>query len=194
MVALKTINGMTEKEIISGCIKRDHKAQHVLYHTYCKKMLAICARYVQNDMEAEDIVQEAFVKVFRNIEKFRNEGSFEGWLRRIFVNTAIEHYRRSAPMYSLLEIDNSQYDMIDENAISHLNKEALLQMIQSLSPGYRTVFNLYAIEGYTHKEIGSLLNISEGTSKSQLARARSILQKKLELSSKTKITLYEAII
>jgi RNA polymerase sigma-70 factor (ECF subfamily) len=143
-------------------------------------MLGICLRYANDYASAEDILQEGFVKAFKNINKFRHEGSFEGWLRRIMVNTAIEIHRRKKNMYPILEVDTIDVEYHSEDAISMLAKEDLMNMIMKLSPGYRTVFNMYAIEGYSHKEIAEQLNISEGTSKSQLARARYILMKMVE--------------
>ena len=114
------------------------------------------------------------------MEKFRFEGSFEGWLRRIMVNTAIEMHRRKNHLYPLVEVENTDIELVEENAVSMLAADDLMNMIASLSPGYRTVFNLYAVEGYSHKEIAEQLNISEGTSKSQLARARYILMDMVE--------------
>ena len=171
---------ISDKELISGCIDRKRKHQESLYAKYAPKMFSICLRYASDYHSAEDILQDGFMKVYKNIHKFRHEGSFEGWLRRIFVNTAIEHYRKSVPMYPILEVNNSNYDVIDDNTIENLAAEDLLKMVQSLSPGYRTVFCLYVIEGYSHKEVAKMLSISEGTSKSQLARARYLLQKKIK--------------
>lgn len=143
-------------------------------------MMGVCMRYANDYQSAEDILQEGFVKAFRNISKFRHEGSFEGWLRRIMVNTAIEIHRRKNHMYSIVEVENVEIELHEENAVSMLAVADIMTMVMKLSPGYRTVFNLYAIEGYSHKEIAEQLNISEGTSKSQLARARYILMKMVE--------------
>jgi len=169
-----------DKEIIQGCIARKRKYQERLYAQYSPKMFAICLRYASDYHKAEDILQDGFIKVYRNIHKFRFEGSFEGWLRRIFVNTAIEHYRKAVPMYPIMEVNNSEFDVLHTNVLEKLAAQDLLKMVRQLSPGYRTVFNLYVIEGYSHKEIAKTLGISEGTSKSQLARARYILQRKVE--------------
>jgi RNA polymerase sigma-70 factor (ECF subfamily) len=184
---IKTILGYTEEVLIAGCCKGDRKCYEALYLGYSKKMLGVCMRYVNNQMEAEDIVQDGFIKVFKNIDKYRGDGSFEGWLRRIFVNTAIEHYRKQAKMYMVIELEHCHAELVEESAVSHLQKEDLLEMVHSLSLGYRTVFNLYAIEGYSHKEISVLLGINEGTSKSQLARARVLLQKMVEQAAMPKI-------
>ncbi|MBC8172944.1 MAG: RNA polymerase sigma factor [Chitinophagales bacterium] len=170
----------TDQQIIEHCIAGERPAQKALYDKYSSKMMGICLRYANDYQSAEDILQEGFVKAFRNIGKFRHEGSFEGWLRRIMVNTAIEIHRRKNNMYPILEVDNIDIPLIHEDAVSMLAKEDIMVMVRKLSPGYRTVFNLYAIEGYSHKEIAEQLNISEGTSKSQLARARYILMKQVE--------------
>jgi RNA polymerase sigma-70 factor (ECF subfamily) len=126
--------------------------------------------------DAQDILQEGFIKVYRNMEKFRREGSFEGWMRRIFVNTAIEHYRKSINLYPVSESQENNVEDREWNAFDKLAVKDLVKLIQTLSPGYRTVFNLYVVEGYTHREIAEMMGISEGTSKSQLARAKAILQ------------------
>jgi RNA polymerase sigma factor (sigma-70 family) len=167
----------SETEMIAGCVKGDRKFQQALYNQLSGKMFAVCMRYANEYSSAQDLLQEGFVKVFRNIEKFRNEGSFEGWVRRIFVNTAIEHYRKQVTLYALHDTEVKSYEYYEENAVETLKHQDILKMIQKLSDGYRTVFNLYVIEGYSHKEIGDMMGISEGTSKSQLARARYLLQK-----------------
>ncbi len=169
----------TEAEIISGCIKGERKFQEILYHTYSSKMFSVCLRYANEYAGAEDLLQDGFIKVYNNIQKFRSEGSFEGWIRRIFVNNSIEYFRKKSNLYVVQETEALTYEYYDDNAVQKLMKEDLMKIIQSLSVGYRTIFNLYAIEGYSHKEIAELLNITEGTSKSQLARARYLLQKKI---------------
>ncbi|MFN0274203.1 MAG: RNA polymerase sigma factor [Chitinophagales bacterium] len=170
----------SEKELIESCVSGNSAAQKDLYEKYSPKMLGICMRYANDYHGAEDILQEGFVKAFRNLSKFRHEGSFEGWLRRIMVNTAIEIHRRKKNMYPILEVENLEVEFHTEDAVSMLAAEDIMSMVVKLSPGYRTVFNLYAIEGYSHKEIAEQLNISEGTSKSQLARARYILMRMVE--------------
>jgi RNA polymerase sigma-70 factor (ECF subfamily) len=169
----------TEAEVIAGCIKGERKYQEILYNMFASKMFSVCLRYANEYAGAEDLLQDGFVKVFKNIEKFRSEGSFEGWIRRIFVNNSIEYFRKKANMYVVQETEALTYEYYDDNAINKLMKDDLMKIIQSLSVGYRTIFNLYVIEGYSHKEIGDMLNITEGTSKSQLARARYLLQKKV---------------
>lgn len=143
-------------------------------------MFGICLRYAHDYPTAEDLLQEGFIKVFNKLDKFRFEGSFEGWMKRIFVNTAIEHYRKPSAHKFFVAIENA-YDLNVSNlAPDNLRSNDLLRLIQKLPDGYRTVFNLYAIEGYNHREIGQKLGISEGTSKSQLARARATLKKGLQ--------------
>ncbi len=169
--------GLSEKDIIKGCINGDKKSQEALYGRFSSKMMGVCLRYAKDYHNAEDLLQEGFIKVFVNMHKYRGDGSFEGWLRRIFVNTAIEHYRKNVHLYPLSELNNFEVKSEEVSADSKIAADDLLGMLQQLSAGYRTIFNLYAIEGYSHKEIASELNISEGTSKSQLARARALLQK-----------------
>lgn len=169
--------GNTEEQIREGCAKGDRKFQQMLYNMFSAKMFSVCLRYANEYNSAQDLLQEGFVKVYRNIEKFRGEGSFEGWVRRIFVNTAIEHYRKQVNLYALHDSEAKGYEYYEGNALETLKHQDILKLIQTLSDGYRTVFNLYVIEGFSHKEIGEMMNISEGTSKSQLARARYLLQK-----------------
>jgi RNA polymerase sigma factor (sigma-70 family) len=184
-MALADNHNITESDLIKGCIDGDRRMQELLYQHFSPKMYAVCLRYAGNADDAQDILQDGFVKVFRNLERFRGEGSFEGWVRRIFVNTAIEHYRKQMNLYPVPEnLENSSEDK-DISALDRLDLKDLVKLIQELSPGYRTVFNLYAVEGYTHKEIGELLGISEGTSKSQLARARGILKNMINQRKKT---------
>jgi RNA polymerase sigma factor (sigma-70 family) len=163
--------------LIQSCIRGKREAQYQLYNLLSGKMFAVCLRYSNDRESAEDILQEGFVKVFQNMEKFRGEGSFEGWVRRIFVNTAVEHFRKNTKMMPVVSLDAVSYGLEYEAPHHNLDLEDLMKFIQTLSPGYRTVFNLYVIEGYSHKEIGEMLKISEGTSKSQLARARYLLQR-----------------
>ncbi len=170
----------SDEQIIAGCRAGDRKYQELLYQRFASKMFTVCMRYAAESNSAQDLLQEGFVKIFKNIDKFRGDGSFEGWIRRIFVNTCLEFVRKKANMYVVQDTDNVKVVYQDENALQKLMKEDLMEMIQSLSTGYRTIFNLYVIEGYSHKEIAELLNVTEGTSKSQLARARYLLQKKVE--------------
>ena len=172
-------NQHSEPEIIAGCQRGDRKFQELLYHALSQRMYGVCMRYATDLPNAEDLLQEGFIKVYKNIDKYRGDGSFEGWVRRIFVNTCIEQFRKKAQMHVVGDTQLIHYEYFDDNALGKLMKDDVLKMIQDLSPGYRTIFNLYVIEGYSHKEIGTQLNISEGTSKSQLARARYLLQTKV---------------
>lgn len=154
--------------------------QEELYNRFSPKMYAVCLRYSNNTDDAQDLLQEGFIKIYRNLDRFRAEGSFEGWIRRVFVNTSIEHYRRKVNLVSTSEREEAMIEDSSWNALDKLAEKDIIELVQKLSPGYRAVFNMYVIEGYSHKEIGNLLKISEGTSKSQLARAKALLQKKVE--------------
>jgi RNA polymerase sigma factor (sigma-70 family) len=170
------------REIIKGCLAGNRRDQELLYRRHAAKLYAVCLQYSGNNEEARDILQEGFIKIFENLENYKYEGSFEGWMRRITVNTALEKYRSRNSLYRVDDIDQvPEIDAEPENQdYAGLEAADLLAMIRELPPKYRMVFNLYAIEGYTHKEIGEMISISEGTSKSNLSRARVILQKKVE--------------
>ncbi|GDX52010.1 DNA-directed RNA polymerase sigma-70 factor [Bacteroidota bacterium] len=174
----------SDEELITGCLRGERRFQEGLYNQHGSTMFSICLRYASDYYQAEDMLQEGFIKVFNHLKNFRNEGSFEGWMKRIFVNTAIEWLRKNKVMNEMQEIENVPLHIVQEDCFSQLAADDLMKLIQSLSPGYRTVFNLYSIEGYSHKEIGEMMNINEGTSKSQLARARYILQKMVVQSNK----------
>jgi RNA polymerase sigma factor (sigma-70 family) len=165
-----------DTDLIEGCKQDDRKMQHLLYQRFSSKMFGVCLRYASNTEEAEDILQEGFIKVFKKIDSFRGEGSFEGWIRRIFVNTSIEHFRRKNHLQPITEREENTLEGKYLTVLDQLAEKDIIGLVQQLSPGYRTVFNMYVIEGFTHKEIGELLGISEGTSKSQLSRAKLILQ------------------
>ena len=147
-----------------------------MYRRFSPRMYAVCLRYASNAEEAEDILQEGFIKIFKKLDSFRGEGSFEGWIRRIFVNTAIEQFRRKRYLQPVTEREENSIEGKSLSALDGLAEKDILALIKELSPGYRTVFNMYVVEGYTHKEIADMLGISEGTSKSQLSRAKVILQ------------------
>jgi RNA polymerase sigma factor (sigma-70 family) len=168
----------TDKELIETCLKDNPKAQKMLYDTYSSVLFGICLRYSKNEEEAQDILQDSFIKIFTKLDTYQFTGSFEGWLKRIVTNTSIEYYRKKITMGHLEEIGFNPYLAIDSDR--GLEVEELLKMIQELPEGYRMVFNMYAIDGYTHGEIATKLSISEGTSKSQLSRARAYLQRKFK--------------
>jgi len=171
------------KNIINGCLKGNRRDQELLYRRHAAKLYAVCLQYSGNDEEARDILQDGFIKIFENLVHYRDEGSFEGWIRRIVVNTALEKYRNKHNLYRVDDIDqipelDAQPDNEDYAGLEAID---LLDIIRELPPKYRLVFNLFAIEGYSHKEISKMMNISEGTSKSNLSRARVILQKRVGL-------------
>ncbi len=168
-----------EDELIKGCRKGDARAQRQLYDLYSSKMYAVCYRYVRHPMEAEDVLIMGFTKIFERIHQFREEGSFEGWIRRIMVNEALTWLRKSRAMYPEIDLEQAHLEVDYEKAADRLEAEDLLRMIAELPAGYRVVFNMYAIDGYSHKEIAEKLGINENTSKSQLSRARAYLQKML---------------
>jgi RNA polymerase sigma-70 factor (ECF subfamily) len=167
--------------IIKGCLAGSRRDQELLYRRHAAKLYAVCLQYSGNDDEARDILQEGFIKIFENLSCYSQEGSFEGWMRKIIVNTALERYRNRYYLNRVDDIENVDEPEAepDNDELAGLEAYDLLNMIMELPPKYRMVFNLYAIEGYTHREIGEMLNISEGTSKSNLSRARDILQKKV---------------
>ncbi len=169
-----------EKEIIGRCIMGDRKAQTLLYKKHSPKMFGICMRYAKNNTDAEDILQEGFIKVFRYLNDYRGDGSFEGWMRRIMITTSLNFYKKKNLLKNDIDLDRLKINLSSSpEAISNMTMDELLSLIQKLPSGYRTVFNLNTIEGYTHQEISELLNISINTSKSQLSRAKSSLKSKL---------------
>lgn len=172
-------HNINESDIIQGSIEGNRRMQELLYSTYSSKMYGVCLRYAGNTDDAQDILQDGFVKVFRHLARFRGEGSFEGWMRRIFVNTAIEHYRKKVHLQQVTESHEEQLEDHNWSVLDNMAVKDILLAVQELSPGYRAVFNLYVIEGYSHKEIAGMMGINEGTSKSQLARAKAILQQLL---------------
>ncbi len=167
-------------QFLEECIAGQPRSQKLLYDHFAPKMFGICMRYASDYHQAEDILQEGFIKVFNNLHRFRREDSFEGWMKRIFINTSIEFYRKSSNYYELPIEEELIAKRYDDKALSQLMHQDLLKLIQSLPDGYRTVFNMAEIEGYSHKEIGKMLGIKEGTSKSQLARARNVLKELIQ--------------
>lgn len=183
----------SEEELIDECIAGNALAQEQLFKRFSRKMLGVCLRYAQCEEEAEDIFQEAFIKVFRNLHSFRRECPLEAWIRRIMVNTALKFIRKNhnqketASLDEVLEIPDEGVEHVTDK----LDREDMLKMVESLPDGYRMVFNLYAFEGYSHKEIADQLGISENTSKSQLSRARKHLQNLLLKSNYFEISEHE---
>ena len=169
---------MTEQELITALQNQEPKAQRYLYERFGNRLLTLCLRYVKDQAEAEDVLINGFMKIFNSVANFESKGSFEGWMKRIMVNEALMQIRKKEPVH--MSID-SEYDIFeaDHRTDHDLDAQELMDLLNELPSGYRTVFNLYAIEGYNHKEIGELLGISEGASKSQLSKARAALQKKI---------------
>lgn len=174
------LEGIITQDVLKACIAGQRASQEMLYQYFAPRMFGICMRYAHDYPTAQDLLQEGFIKVFNKLHMYRYEGSFEGWMKRIFVNTAIEHYRKASNKKFFVEIEHAQSLSLPNDALSNLATQDLLKVVQKLPIGYRTVFNLYAIEGYNHKEISKMLHISEGTSKSQLARARATIKRNLK--------------
>ena len=174
---------MSLEELINSCKEKDSKAQSQIYQLYAGKLFAICLKYSKNYQDAQDNLQNGFITIFDKIDQFKFKGSFEGWLKRITINTVLQTYRQKSVLNLVTE------EIPDEVEIEISNEEIsldyLLQIIQELPNQYRLVFNLYVLDGYPHKEIASMLGISEGTSKSNLSRARAILKNKIELDQST---------
>jgi RNA polymerase sigma factor (sigma-70 family) len=175
---------LNETDLIQGCLRKDSTAQHTLFEKYAGILMTICRRYAGDQHEAEDMLQEAFISIFSHINQFKYAGSFEGWLKRITVNAAIKILQRRK--IKVIGITNDQHELIssDFNVIADLNAEDLLILISQLPDGYRAIFNLYAIEGYSHDEIAGMLKIKAATSRSQLSKARAILKDKINFLQK----------
>jgi RNA polymerase sigma factor (sigma-70 family) len=173
-----------EERMVQGCVKGQPQHQETLYTKYYRKMFGVCLRYAPDRETAEDILQDGFVKVLKNIGSFQSKGSLEGWIRRVMVNTALEQLRKKSTMYPVVDIEQAANTDSGWDIVSAMGEQEILRLVQALPLGYRTVFNLYAIEGYSHKEIADQLNITEGTSKSQLARARQTLQESIKVMTR----------
>ena len=172
---------MKENQLIAGCLKGDRKAQKELYDLYSRKMMGVCLRYVNDRETARDLLQDGFIKVYTTMHSYTGSGAFEGWMRMIFVNGALEYLRKTDVLRNSADI-GSLSEQVGENetAVSKLSTEELMGLIKQLPDGFRTVFNLYAIEGYSHKEIAGMLHITESTSRSQYVRARQWLQEQIK--------------
>jgi RNA polymerase sigma-70 factor, ECF subfamily len=182
-----------ENQIIEGCKRGKRKYFSVLYKKYAPGLLGVCCRYSKTISEAEDVLQEGFIKIFQKINTYKGKGSFEGWMRRIMINTAINNYKQNLKHYYHDEIDNDRDiniisdDVSDQKFIQVDNEVSdgqIIKLIQELPPGYQMVFNLYVIDGLTHQEVSEELNISVNTSKSQLSKARKWLRNKLAIKDK----------
>lgn len=176
----------SEAEIIAGCKKEKPAFQERLFQLYSRRMMAICVRYTASAPEAEDVFQDAFIKVFKQLQTYQG-GSFEGWMRRIFVNTAINYYHRNRKYQEQLDYSSIEEIMpAEDNVLDVISEQELLLLINQLPPGYKMIFNLYVLEGYSHQEISKMLNLAEGTSRSQLAKAKAYLKKILQKYSISK--------
>jgi RNA polymerase sigma-70 factor (ECF subfamily) len=182
-MALKIITLLDINAIISGCLKGNRRDQELLYRSYASKLYAVCLQYSRDKDEAKDVLQEGFIKIFENLNTYKSEGTFENWMRKIVVNVALEKFRSKNILHKVEDIDKLTETGLEPyiGDYSDLDAEMLMNIIRDLSPQYRMVFNLYAIEGYSHKEISKMIKISEGASKSNLSRARLILQRKVEM-------------
>ncbi len=172
---------MTDEELVKGCIENIPSCQKLLFERFSRKMMGVCLRYAGRSEEAEDMLQNGFIKIFEKLSTFRGTGSLEGWIRRIMVNESLAYLRKNKAMQMNIDIEDAKYKVPGNSHVGEsMNEKDLLKIIQQLPAGFRTVFNMYAIEGYSHKEIAEALGISEGTSKSQYSRAKTHLQQILQ--------------
>ncbi len=168
---------MNDEEVVKGCVAKDRQAQKILYDKYCRKMMGVCLRYASSREEAQDMLQEGLIKVYEKISTFAFQGSLEGWIKRIVINTSLDHLRRMKNWQHPVDIETQQEALqYSSTIVESFTAADLMKIIQRLPAGYRTVFNLFAIEGYNHKEIADMLGITESTSKSQFSRAKAQLQ------------------
>lgn len=173
---------MEDLTLVNECAKGNSKAQRALFDKFAPKMLAVCQRYLRNNQEAEDVLQDGFVKVFQKIVDFKMEGSLEGWIRRIIVNTALDTIRKNKKLLDDVQVEEVQYKVsFTDHQFEGMDLAQLMKLINEMPDGYRVVFNMFAIEGYSHKEIADTLGVTENTSKSQYSRARAFLRTQLEL-------------
>ena len=173
---------MDDLTLVNECAKGNSKAQRALFDKFAPKMLAVCQRYLRNSQEAEDVLQDGFVKVFQKIVDFKMEGSLEGWIRRIVVNTALDTIRKNKKLLNDVQVEEVQYKVsFTDHQFDGMDLAQLMKLIDGMPDGYRIVFNMFAIEGYSHKEIADTLGVTENTSKSQYSRARAFLRTQLEL-------------
>jgi len=175
-----TVYRAKEEIIIEGCKKQNKQSQEELFRHYSGKMYSLCCRYIKDKMEAEDVLITGFTKLFERIDQYKGEGSFEGWIRKIIVNESLTYLRKNKSMYVETDIEDALPVGYEDNQYAKFEAEDLLLLINELPTGYRIVFNLYALDGFSHKEIAEQLGINENTSKSQLCRARLMLQRQLE--------------
>jgi RNA polymerase sigma-70 factor (ECF subfamily) len=178
---------LTERELVEGCKREDRRAQETLYGRFARRMYAVCLRYARHRLEAQDLMQEGFIRVFDKLSDFRQDGSLEGWIRRIMVHTCINHYRKKAFQNERFGLEHLPEGSEGPTALENLGEERLMALVQALPDGYRMVFNLFAIEGYDHAEIAEMIGCQESTSRSQLAKARRLLQQRIGESDPTEL-------
>ncbi|MBI3502318.1 MAG: sigma-70 family RNA polymerase sigma factor [Bacteroidetes bacterium] len=184
-----TLSLNSEEQLINGCIEQDTASQNKIYKLFAPKMFTVCIRYSRNREDAEDTLQEGFMRVFNNIKSFRHQGSFEGWMRRIIINVAIRKYKDKSNLFTVINIDAINCDTYyEENTLSEINSKELLKLIQELPEKCKMVFNLYVFEGMKHSEIAELLGITIGTSKSNLFDAREILKQEIAKTETIQMT------
>lgn len=172
---------MDDETLVQKCISGNAEAQRKLFDRFSPLMLGVAMRYIKDKERSEDVLQDGFIKVFKNLHRFEHKGSLEGWIRRIIVNTALDQIRKYKKEQTNVELDDSPFEIVKKSdAVERLQAEVLMEIVQELPDGYRIVFNMFAIEGYSHKEIAEQLNITESTSKSQYSRAKSVLRKTLK--------------
>lgn len=173
------LSELSERELVQGCLDADRRCQELLYARYARRMYAVCLRYARHELEAQDLLQEGFIRVFNKLSGFRLQGSLEGWIRRIMVHTAINTYRKKSFQQERFGMEHLPEEPVEAVALDHLGEQEVLKLVSALPEGYRAVFNLYAIDGYDHAEIAEMLGFGESTSRSQLAKARRMLQQRL---------------
>ncbi|UXX78297.1 RNA polymerase sigma factor [Reichenbachiella carrageenanivorans] len=171
---------MNEKQLIKGCIKGERQAQEQLYQLFSARMFAICLRYTKAQQEAEDVLQESFIKVFKQIKSYKGEASLVFWIKRIVINTALNSQRGKLYLYPMVDVEELKTTYEEAHDVADYTMEELMQLVKDLPDSSQIIFNLYAIEGYKHQEIAELLNISVGTSKSQYSRAKALLRERMK--------------
>ena len=172
--------GLTDEELIKGCNSGDRQAQKMLYAKFSSQMYSVCLRYAKEQQLAEDILQDSFIKVFDGLKNFKGESKFVYWIKRIVINTALNAQRNKLYLYPMVDVDTLKETHVEELSVSDFSMEELLKMINELPSGCKVIFNLYAIEGYKHQEIAKMLGVTEGTAKSQYARAKFLLMEQMK--------------
>jgi RNA polymerase sigma factor (sigma-70 family) len=175
---------VTETEIIAGCLKKNVVCQYALFHRHARQLMSVCLRYAGDAAEAEDMLQESFIRIFTSLHQYRFQGSFEGWLRKITVHTCLRKLQQHKIRFDEIKVLETASDSLNPDAVSVLSEKELIRLISELPEGYRVVFNLSVLEGFSHDEIAAMLGIEPATSRSQLIKARRLLQKQIALHQK----------